>query len=172
MQLPLDAVVLLLIALLTSVPRLVLVLAIAAVRSSSVWSLLAILSLTYWPVSAQLVRAEMLRVRQLSFIEAARALGIPHWQVIGRHALPVLGKTIAALLPLSVATLIGVETTLSFLGVGLPPEIASWGRLLATARQDFTAWWLIVFPASTILLTILALRRLIFLRSKSRFNAN
>ncbi|UOQ72335.1 ABC transporter permease [Hymenobacter cellulosilyticus] len=156
-----DAGVLLLIALLTSVPRLVLVLAIAAVQSSSVFSLLAILSLTYWTVSAQLVRAEMLRIRQLPFVEAAQALGIPHWQIIIRHTWPVLCKTIAAYLPLSVATLIGFETTLSFLGVGLPPEVASWGRLLATARQDPTAWWLIAFPATTILLTILALRRLI-----------
>ncbi|WP_157807569.1 ABC transporter permease [Hymenobacter chitinivorans] len=163
---PVDKGVLLLIALLTSIPRLVLVLAIAAVQQPSIFAMLCILSLTYWPVSAQLVRAEMLRIRQLPYIEAAQALGVPSWQILVRHAFPALRNTIGGLLPLSVAALIGLETTLSFLGVGLPPQIASWGRLLATSRQDFTAWWLILFPASAILLTVLALRQLLFSFSK------
>jgi peptide/nickel transport system permease protein len=159
---PLDAAVLLLIALLTSVPRLILVLAVAALQPPSMLALLAILVFTYWPVTAQLMRAEMQRVRQLTYMEAARALGLPHWRMLGRHALPALWTTLKATLPLSVATLIGLETTLSFLGVGLPPETASWGRLLASARQDPTAWWLIIFPGGVILLTTLALRQLAF----------
>lgn len=157
---PFDTAVLLLIALLTSVPRLVLVLAVAAVRPASAPMLLAVLALTYWPVTAQVVRADMQRIRQLPFIEAARAMGLPHWRIIRYHAWPTIWKTIRATLPLSIAALIGLETTLSFLGVGLPPQTASWGRTLATARLDPTAWWLIVFPGTMILLTTLALRQL------------
>ncbi|TGE13802.1 ABC transporter permease [Hymenobacter elongatus] len=160
--LPLDTIVLSLLALLTSVPQLVLALAIAAVWPPSLSTLVAVLTFTYWPVTAQLVRADMRRIRQLPYMEAARAIGLPTWQIMGRHAFPLLWKTIRVTLPLSLATLIGLETTVSFLGVGLPLETASWGRTLATARLDFTAWWLIVFPACAILLTTLALRQLPF----------
>ncbi|MCB2376040.1 ABC transporter permease subunit [Hymenobacter sp. BT635] len=157
---PLDAAVLLLIALLTAIPRLVLVLALAAVQPPSAPMLLITLALIYWPSTAQLARAEMQRIRQLPYMEAARALGLRDWQLILRHALPAVWKVVGAALPLSVATLIGLETTLSFLGVGLPPQTASWGRTLASARQEPTAWWLIVMPGTVLVCTMLALRQL------------
>ncbi|TGE22055.1 ABC transporter permease [Hymenobacter aquaticus] len=168
---PLDALVLLLIALLTSVPRLVLVLALAALLPPSVPTLVATLTLIYWPATAQLVRAEMQRIRQLPYMEAGRALGLPDGRLIVHHALPAIWVAVRATLPLSVATLIGLETTLSFLGVGLPPQTASWGRLLATARQDPTAWWLIVLPGAALLGTMLALRYLTQVASPRTQNA-
>ncbi|MCB2407225.1 ABC transporter permease [Hymenobacter lucidus] len=160
---PFDRLVLLLVAFLSSVPRLVLVLALAALQPPSAPMLLLVLALTFWPATAQLVRADMQHISQLPYIEAARALGLSDWRIITRHALPVIWKTVRATLPLSVATLLGLETTLSFLGVGLPPETASWGRMLATARLEPTAWWLIAVPATAILFTTLALRQLILI---------
>lgn len=160
--LPIDRLVLGAIALLAAVPRLILVLALAAVQDSSVMGLFLLLTLSYWPESAQLVRAELLRVRALPYIEAARAAGLSGGQILWRHALPNAWRTIRTAFPLSLSSLIGLETTLSFLGVGLPVEIPSWGRTLAAARLDPTAWWLILFPALALASTTLALRQLSF----------
>jgi len=157
---PLDRAVLVLIALLASVPLLILALTLAALYPPSLSGLLAVLVLTYWPGPARLVRAEVLRVRALPYIESARALGLPTERILRRHVVPNIWHTVSTTFPISVATLIGLETTLSFLGVGLPPETASWGRILASARLAPAAWWLILWPALTILLTTLSLRQL------------
>jgi peptide/nickel transport system permease protein len=164
--LPIDRLVLGLIALLVSIPLLVLVLTLAALTPPSLPGLLAVLVLTYWPGPARLVRAEMLRIRALPYIEAGRALGLPAPRLLWRHALPNCWHTVRTTFPISVATLIGLETTLSFLGVGLPPETASWGRLLASARLAPTAWWLILLPATAIFLTTLSLGKIFRSRRK------
>jgi peptide/nickel transport system permease protein len=156
---PADRLVLGAVALLAAVPRLVLVLALAAVQDASLPGLFVLLTLTYWPESAQLIRAELLRVRALPYIEAAQALGLSGGQILWRHALPNAWRTVHTAFPLSLSALIGLETTLSFIGVGLPAEMPSWGRTLAAARLDPTAWWLIVFPALMLASTTLALRQ-------------
>lgn len=156
---PIDRLLLGLIALLAAVPRLVLVLALAAVQDSSLMGVFLLLTFTYWPESAQLIRAEMLRVRALPYIEAARASGLSGGQILWRHALPNAWRTIRTAFPLSLSTLIGLETTLSFLGIGLPIEMSSWGHTLAAARLNPTAWWLIFFPALALATTTLALRQ-------------
>lgn len=158
--LPLDALVLGTTALLGAVPRFVLVMALGAGLSLSPAMLLVILAITTWPEPARLVRAEMLSIRNLPFVTAARALGLPTHRVWWRHALPQAYQPLRASFPLSVAGLIGLESTLSFLGIGLPPEVPSWGHVLATARAEPTAWWLIVGPGGLLFFTILALYHL------------
>jgi len=160
LPLPLDSLVLGLIAVVTSIPRLILVLTLAAVQSPSVGRLFLILLLTYWVLPAQLVRTELLRIRELPYVEAAYAAGLPPFWVLLRHALPNAWQSVITMMPLSVASLIGLETTLSFLGVGLPPSVASWGRLLAAAQQSPTDWWLIVIPGLVLLFTTLSLRQI------------
>ncbi|MBC6606434.1 ABC transporter permease [Hymenobacter sp. BT188] len=158
--LPIDRLVLGAASLLASVPRLVLILALAAVQDSSLIGLFLLLTFTYWPEPAHLVRAELLRVRALPYIESARAIGLSGGQILWRHALPNAWRTVRTAFPLSLSDLIGLETTLSFLGVGLPSGMPSWGRTLAAARLDPTAWWLIIFPALALAGTTLALRQL------------
>ncbi|SMB96738.1 binding-protein-dependent transport systems inner membrane component [Hymenobacter roseosalivarius DSM 11622] len=157
---PTDRLVLGAASLLSSVPRLVLILALAAVQDASLPGIFLLLTLTHWPEPAHLVRAELLRVRTLPYIESARAIGLSGGQILWRHALPNAWRTARTAFPLSLSALIGLETTLSFLGVGLPPEIPSWGRTLAAARLDPTAWWLALFPALALAATTLALRQL------------
>jgi peptide/nickel transport system permease protein len=157
---PVDRLILGLVALLAAIPLLVLTIALAALFPPSSLGLLALLVLTYWPGPARLVRAEVLRIRALPYIESGWALGLPAARLLWRHALPNCWHTIRATFPLSVAALIGLETTLSFLGVGLPPETASWGRTLASARLAPTAWWLVLWPALAIVCTTLALGQL------------
>jgi peptide/nickel transport system permease protein len=157
---PVDRLVMSVIALLESIPRLILVLVVASVQESSIFTLLIVLSLTYWTGPARLIRAEVMRIRVLPYIEAVRATGLTSLSILTYHVLPNASRSVRTAFPLSIAALIGLETTLSFLGIGLPTETASWGRLMATARLDPTAWWLIVEPGLLLLCTMLALRQL------------
>jgi peptide/nickel transport system permease protein len=155
--LPVNTLVMGAATALDTIPRLIVVVAVVASIGLSVPGLLAVLVLTTWPQMARLVRAQMLRVRQLPFVEAARAAGLSEGQVWFRHALPHSLHPLRTALPLSIAGLLGLESTLSFLGIGLPPEVASWGRLLATVRTEPSAWWALVFPSSLLTLSILSL---------------
>ncbi|MBF9222951.1 ABC transporter permease subunit [Hymenobacter ruricola] len=160
-RLPLDALVMGAATALDSIPRLVLVVAMAASAGGvSATGLLVLLTLTAWPTPARLVRAQMLRVRALPFAEAARAAGVPEWRIWLRHAMPHAIKPLESNFPLSLVSLLSLESTLSFLGVGLPPEIASWGRLMASFRQEPSAWWLLAFPTIMLVISILSLNAL------------
>ncbi|SHK37099.1 ABC transporter permease [Hymenobacter psychrotolerans] len=159
--LPADTVVSASMVFLAAVPRLLLVLVVAATIEPSISSLILLLTLTFWVPTARLVRAEVQRIRQLPYFEAATALGVPAPQIILRHVLPGCWPLVRTSLPLSLAVLISLETTLSFLGVGLPPEMPSWGRVLAAGRVSPTCWWLIIFPTMALLFTALSLRRLL-----------
>ncbi|OGX85471.1 hypothetical protein BEN47_14790 [Hymenobacter lapidarius] len=162
---PLNAVVMGTATTLDTVPRLVLVVAMAAGTGVSIPGLLVLLTLTSWPLPARLVRAQMLRVRILPFVEAARAAGISPQRVWLHHALPHALQPLRTALPLSMAGLLGLESTLSFLGIGLPPDVASWGRLMATIRNEPSAWWAFTFPALCLIISIISLNSLSRLRS-------
>lgn len=154
--LPLDSLVLGAAAVLDTVPRLLLVLVLAASAGLTGPGLALLLALTSWPGLARLVRARMLSVRTLPFIAAAQAAGLPAGRVWWRHALPHAVQPLRVALPLSLAGLLGLESTLSFLGIGLAPEVVSWGQQLATVRQDASLWWTFCFPAALLSLSMLS----------------
>lgn len=156
LRLPLDAALQGTITLLGAVPRLLVAVVIASQGTSSA-QLLLVLALLAWPDMARLVRAQMLRVRVLPFIDAARAAGIPGGQLWWRHALPHALQPLRTAFPLSIATLLGLETTLSFLGVGLSPTVPSWGRMLASARLNPFTYTTALYPISALLLSIISL---------------
>ncbi|RZK24700.1 MAG: ABC transporter permease [Hymenobacter sp.] len=157
---PIDGIFQSVLVLLGTVPRLVLVLTLAAGPPLGYGWFLLLLVVVAWPEPARQVRAQMLRVRALPFIEAARAAGLPPARIWLRHALPHACLPLRAIAPLSLAGLIALESTLTFLGVGRPPDVASWGRLLSMLRQEPGAWWLLASAGSALLLTLLALQRL------------
>ena len=167
--LPLDSLVLGATALLGAVPRLILLVALAAGPPLGSVRLLSVLALVAWPETARLVRAQMLRVRVQPFVEAAHASGLPAWRVWLRHALPHACLPLFAFAPLSLAVLVGLENALAFLGVGQAPDQVNWGSLLATVHQDPTAWWVAVAPGLALLCTLLALQQLAQALNK-RFN--
>ena len=152
---PLDSLVLGAATALDTVPRLLLVLALAARGGLSLLGLGLLLGFTSWAGPARLVRARMLAVRALPFIEAARAGGFSAARVWWRHALPHALRPLQTTVPLGIAGLLALESTLSFLGVGLPPNVPSWGQQLAAARQQPQAWWAFAFPALMLCITIL-----------------
>ena len=158
--LPLDTLIMGLATLLDTIPRLVLVVAIAASTGTSELGLLVLLGLASWPQLARLVRAQMLRIRRLPFVEAAQAAGLPAARILLRHALPHAIQPLRAAFPLSLMNLLGLESTLSFLGIGLPPNVASWGRLLAGIRSEPTAWWVALFPILCLIASTLSLKLL------------
>ena len=160
LSIPLDSLVLAAATGLDTVPRLILVLALAARGGLTPVSLALVLGLTSWAGPARLVRARMLAVRALPFVEAVQAAGLSPVRVWWRHALPHALQPLRAALPLSIAGLLALESTLSFLGVGLPPETASWGQQLAAAKQAPQAWWAIIFPAATLAISVFSMQML------------
>ena len=154
---PLDSLVLGAATGLDTVPRLILVLALVARGGVSAVGLGLVLGLTSWASPARLVRARMLTIRALPFVEAARVAGLSPVRVWWHHALPHALRPLQTALPLSMAGLLALESTLSFLGVGLPPEVASWGQQLAASRQAPQAWWAVAFPALMLATTILSM---------------
>jgi peptide/nickel transport system permease protein len=157
---PLDSIFLSTLTLLGAVPRLVLVLVFAAGPALGTSQIVALLVLVAWPEPARQVRAQMLRVRELPFVEAARAAGLPNLRVWYRHALPHACQPLLATAPLSLAGLIGLESTLAFLGVGRSPDVPSWGNLLGALQQEPGAWWILASAGGALVLTLVALQQL------------
>jgi len=117
-----------------------------------------LLGLFIWPDVTSLVRAELLRVRALDFVTAARGLGMSELTVLLRHALPNALRAAYTAVALGVGSAILLEASLSFLGLtGTDMKGASWGMLLNAAYRARTAWWLILPPGLAICITVLAL---------------
>jgi peptide/nickel transport system permease protein len=148
-----------------SIPLLPLLLVLTAiVAASSTHAALSfgvivvIIGILSWPTVARLVRASFLSLREREFAEAARAVGNNDGRIIFRHLLPNAVAPIVVQATLDVANVIIVESTLSFLGLGIQPPTASWGNMLANAQSNLSiAWWAAVFPGLCILVTVLAI---------------
>ncbi len=152
---PVDILFSRFIEVIVSIPTLFLIISISAVLTHpSIYIVMAIIGLTSWTGIARFIRAEMLRIRSLEYIEAAHALGYPEWRVIFRHAIPNALSPVLITIAFGIAAAILIESTLSFLGVGVSAETVTWGSLLAEARQSPSAWWLAIIPGCAIFLTV------------------
>lgn len=138
-------------------PLVLLAIAVVGVVGPGLWTIVAVLGVTSWVEYVRVVRAETLALRQRDFVQAAQATGVSPLRIVFRHVLPNVASTVSVLASFEVARAIILESALSFLGLGVPPEIPSWGRMLADGRQYLdTAWWLGLFPGLAISLTVLA----------------
>jgi ABC-type dipeptide/oligopeptide/nickel transport system permease subunit len=118
-----------------------------------------IISLFTWPYIGRIVRGQVLSLREKEFVEAARSLGNPTRGILFREILPNLAAPVIVYATLTIPSNVLFEASLSYLGVGIPPETPSWGRMIAEASrgQLFTvAWWMLVFPGVALVLTTLA----------------
>ncbi len=116
-----------------------------------------VIGLFTWFYPARIIRAQVLSLREKEFIEAARMVGSSNFRIMRSHLLPHLVGTIIVYGTLTVAINILLESTLSFLGVGLPPPNASWGNMLDEATGLYTIQpWLIVWPGVALLILTLA----------------
>lgn len=152
---PVDSFVSRSIEVLNSLPNLLLIITIAAIfPEKSLWLVMVIIGLTSWTGIARFTRAEFLRTRNLEFIAAAQALGFKEVRTIFRHALPNSIAPVFVALAFAIASAILVESALSFLGIGVPDDVVTWGSLLSSGRQQFDAWWLVLYPGLAIFITV------------------
>jgi peptide/nickel transport system permease protein len=153
---PADLLVMRSVEILNSIPALLLILSVVAViRKPSILYVLAIIGLIRWTSIAKFMRAELLKIRSLPYIEAARAMGFTDWRIVVRHALPNALTPVLIAVAFGVAGSILLEAFLSFLGVGVAADQVTWGTLLNSARRAPSAWWLAVFPGLAIFVTVL-----------------
>jgi peptide/nickel transport system permease protein len=151
----LDAVLMRLTDLLLAFPRVFLLLALLALYSPSVLLIIAVLGLTGWMGIARVVRAEVLRAKQLEFVQAARALGFSRRRIVWRHVLPAALSPVIALAALRVGNTILTESFLSFLGFGVSEPQVSWGLVIRGGRTALLdAWWIATFPGLAIVVCV------------------
>jgi peptide/nickel transport system permease protein len=140
-----------------SFPGILVAIAFVAFRGPGIFNLVLALSLGGWVGYARLVRGQVLAVREREFIEAARALGAGDLRIILTHILPNIVQPVIVQAAIGMAGAVLAEATMSFLGLGVPPPTASWGSMLNDARSHlFDAPHLVVFPAVTVMLAVLA----------------
>jgi ABC-type dipeptide/oligopeptide/nickel transport system permease subunit len=133
----------------------------AIARSTRILFLFAGLGAVSWLTMSRIVRGQVLSLKHRSFVEATRALGAGHARILFRHIVPNTYGVIITYATLTVPAIILYESFLSYLGLGVQPPMASWGTLIAEGAEQLNPiriyWWLIVFPALTLVSTLLAL---------------
>jgi peptide/nickel transport system permease protein len=139
----------------TALPPILLAIITASVVGASVLNVVLVLGITGWSLFARIVYAQTLSMRERDYVVAARALGAGQPRILLRHILPNLFGTLSVLMALQVGHMILMESSLSFLGVGVPLTTPSWGGMLADARtQLWIAPWLTIMPGLSIGLTV------------------
>lgn len=157
MTVPVDLILMRFVEIFNTTPRLILLIALSAtIEKPSIFLLIIIISLLSWTGVAKFIRAEMLRIRQAGFVQAARMMGVSDGQNIWRHALPNALPPALTALAFGMGGAILAEAFLSFLGIGVPPDAVTWGSMLNEGRGHFEAPWLIIFPGLLLFLTILS----------------
>jgi len=139
-----------------SIPTFFLLITVAAIFRPSIFLTMTIIGLTSWVGIARFTRSEFLRIRNLDYVTAAIAIGVSNRKVMFQHILPNALAPVIVSVVLGIAGAILVESSLSFLGIGVPAELVTWGSILNEASGATFAWWLAVFPGFAIFITVLA----------------
>lgn len=152
-----DFLVMRLVDIFLSIPRIFLILMVIAFLEPNIFNIMVVIGLTSWMGLARLVRGETLSIRERDYIHAARGLSLSNTRILFIHILPNVITPVIVAATLGVGGAILIESSLSFLGLGVQPPQPSWGNML-TAGKDYIymAWWLSVFPGLAILVTVLA----------------
>lgn len=138
-------------------PSLFLLVAVAALVDPGLWSTVAILASLSWMTISRLVRAEILGLKNREFVVAARSLGQHPLAILWRHLLPNALTPVLIQTVLLLGNLILVESSLSFLGLGIQSPTPSWGNMISEGREALSfAWWIAVFPGAAITVTVIA----------------
>ncbi|TIO04164.1 MAG: ABC transporter permease [Mesorhizobium sp.] len=155
----LDAPVSRLIDAMMAFPDILLAIALVAALGATAVNVVVALGIVYAPRLARVVRASTLVIRELPYVEAARALGVPTPVILVRHVLRNVTSPLLVQGTFIFANAILAEAGLSFLGVGISPDIPTWGTMIATGRQYMDqAGWIMMFPGAAIVITVLSLQ--------------
>lgn len=155
---PMDNIVMRFTEIFKAVPKLFLLLSIITfAKSQNIWTTTFLIGSLGWPSILRLVRGEVLAIKKQTYLVNSKLMGQNDINIIIKHILPNVLPIVLVAMVFQISGNILLESTLSFLGLGLPPDIPSWGGLLKQSREDFSAWWLAIFPGLTITLTLFSL---------------
>jgi peptide/nickel transport system permease protein len=144
-----------------AIPTILLAMALVTVLGPGVLNLIIVLSVTGWTIYARLVRGETLALRSREFVEATRAAGAGETRIMFRHVLPNVVSPAIVVATFAVGSMVVLEATLSFLGIGVPLRVVTWGSMLNGGRTYLkSAWWITAFPGLAIFVTVLAINAL------------
>lgn len=157
----LDALIMRLVDISLSLPTILLALVLVAAVGPSFATVITVVAVLLWARYARVVRGETLSIKELDFIARARVAGASHTRIMARYIFPNVVNSLVVLATLQVGATILLESTLSFLGAGIPRPTPAWGVMIADGRELIvTAWWVAMFPGVAIMLTVLSLNLL------------
>ena len=151
-----DIIIMRFVDIMLCIPGFFLILAVIAFLGPNIFNIMIIIGLTSWMGVARLVRAEFLSLKEREFVLGAKASGASDFRIIFIHILPNALSPVFISAVLGVAAAVLLESSLSFLGLGIQPPTPSWGNILTEGKSNIEiAWWLSVFPGLAILITVL-----------------
>ncbi len=151
-----DEIVMRLTDLMLAFPTVILAMVITAALGAGIRNAIIAIMVAWWPTYARVVRGLVLSVRDREFVLAARALGAPQGRIFLRYVLPSTISPLVILSTLDLGHAILTFASLSFLGLGPPPEVPEWGSMIAAGRSYFDQWWIGTFPGLAILSLVIA----------------
>ena len=154
----LDGLVMRLTEIFLSIPSLLLIVFLQAILGrASVWSLSLVIGITGWTAIAKVVRSEVRQLRNSEYVLASRCMGGGFFHILRKHLAPNFFSSIMFMVVMNVRSAIAAESTLSFMGIGLPLEVISWGGMLSLSEKALLsgAWWIILIPGVFLVVTLL-----------------
>ena len=150
-----ESIIMRMVDIAISLPVILLALLIGTIYGASFSNIVIIIAFLLWSQFARMARGETLKIKSTDYVDLARTAGCSEWNIMWRHILPNVSNSLIVLATLQVGTVIIIEASLSFLGVGVPPPAPSWGAMIADGRSYvISAWWLAMFPGVAIMITV------------------
>lgn len=138
-------------------PSLVLALAIAATLGRGTVPCILAITLTWWPYYIRLTRGEVLAVKHQPYVVAARAAGVPEWRILFRHVFRNILEPLVVYFTMDVGTVLVVFSTISYIGIGVPPDVPEWGNMISAYSDQLLLYpWVVIFPGLAVFVTVLA----------------
>lgn len=139
-------------------PFILLAISVLAVLGPSLLNIIIVLGVTGWVTYARVSRGQVISLREQEYVQAARAIGVKNFRIIFRHILPNIVAPLIVIASFDLAGVIIAEASLSYLGLGVPPSIPTWGSMLADGREYiYEAWWMATLPGLAIMVTVLGI---------------
>lgn len=152
-----DEVLMRLVDLWLSLPFILLALVVAVIVGASLSTVIWLLAVSSWSAGARNIRGEVLSIRTRDYVALAQVSGASHWRILTKHIFPQITHVLIVITTLRSGHLIIAEAGLSFLGVGVPASIPTWGNMVSEGDQYLTvAWWVSIIPGMAIFLTVIA----------------
>ena len=148
---PLDMIVFRILDIFNSIPGMFFILVLLALfEKASVTNVVLVIAFLKWPIITRHLRAEILKLKEEDYIASAKSMGLSDLKIFVNHILPMAISPVIIVLAFGFSSAVLMESTLSFLGLGVPLDEVTWGSIIRQARQNFSHWWLALFPGLAI----------------------